>query len=113
MSIRGPRLKIPSSVGGTHKIGFPSNMAIIKDQKSPLEMAWRPNSEKQMVISRAPGHFPDAEFDIMHVSMLPRGPHIKTGPQIIKSMSVEGFRGGSTPKWGSLSLVVFLNFILC
>ena len=35
----------PSSVGGTHKIGFLIHMAVIQDQKPTLELAWRPSSE--------------------------------------------------------------------
>jgi len=37
-------LKIPRSLGGTHKIGFLSHIAVIKEQKS-AEMAWRPSYE--------------------------------------------------------------------
>ena len=38
--------KHPPSVGGTHKIGLLIHVAIIKDQKSALEVAWRLSSEK-------------------------------------------------------------------
>ena len=42
--IGGPALEIPRSVGGTHKIGFLTHIAAIKEQKS-AEMAWRPSYE--------------------------------------------------------------------
>ena len=42
--------KIPLSVGGTHKIGFLTHMAVIKNKKSTLEMAWRPSYETKSSI---------------------------------------------------------------
>ena len=58
-----------------HKFGFVGHMAIVKDQKSALEIAWRPSYDNlttnkikfgntggkwdtQMVVSRFPGRFP-------------------------------------------------------
>ena len=46
---RSNELKFVISAG-THKFKFIINVAIIKDQKSALEMAWRPNYKK--VINR-------------------------------------------------------------
>ena len=46
-----------------------------------------------MVISRAPGHYPQSEFDTMLASVSPRASLTQKATKIIRFMGFEGCRG--------------------